>query len=217
MNKELKFNELKELAKANNIPTPFGIKKEELKNILTERGYLKENPAVKIDLPQIKEKSKKEEMIEIPEELKHLGLIPTKIKTLDEVNINNRLNTEKKLVLPQSVMEQLEREGYKVRFPTEPNIQRIMNRGGQFVKRQDGSVYKIDSGGCDEKGERIYHIAMKIKKEILDKEDDLFRAKQSSKKKQVEEGANLGESAKAGLLKVPKKYVKLTNNTNNNL
>jgi hypothetical protein len=91
-----------------------------------------------------------------------------------------------------------------------------MERGGEYILKPDGGVYKIDSGQCDEKGERIYHIAMKIKQDIIDQENKLFRERQSTKKKMVEKGGDL-EGAKAELLKVPSKYIKFTERNNNNL
>lgn len=215
MTKELKFNELRQLAKANGIPTPVGISTEGLKKILSERGLLNLSE-IKIE-PKKKETIQKEEMIKIPDELKHLGLTPVKkINRLEEVNINNRLNTERKLKLPQSIEERLKAEGYTIHYPTTPFLQRVMERGGEYITKKDGSVFKIDSGQCDEKGERIYHIAMKIKKEIIEQENNLFRQRQSFKKKRVEKGEDL-EGAKAELLKVDPKYIKFTEKNNNKL
>jgi hypothetical protein len=89
MTKELKINELRKLAKDNNIPTPFGIKKEELHKILSDRGLL--NTLENKIIAETKVSTKKDDMIEIPDDLKHLGLTPVKkINRLEEVNINNR-------------------------------------------------------------------------------------------------------------------------------
>ena len=64
MTKELKINELRKLAKDNNIPTKVGITKEELQKILSDRGLLNsETPLETKITSKTKETIKKEEMI----------------------------------------------------------------------------------------------------------------------------------------------------------
>lgn len=187
--KEYNYKELQEIAKANNFPS-VGVKKEELIEILSKRDLLPKANVQK-DKPIEEEKSKeieKSEMITVPKDLAHLGLTPLKRITPDEVKISHLVNSENLLSIPREIEERLTREGYRWFFPLDYECGRNMERGCEFIIDKQGNSIKIDAGQCNKSGERMYHIAMKQKIELWERERKLFKEKQKSLEKGIKSG-----------------------------
>ena len=169
MNNLEKFRELKEIAKNNNISIPQGTKLEDLKKILVEKNLL---------LKSSKEQKNQENLIEIPEEFQKLGIKPRKKKVLEEVELNNRFSSVNLFNLPKYIEDDLAKNEYRKEFPIlKEQIEKCLDRGAEFILDKNGNPIKIYSGSCDEKGERLYHVALKIRKDIIEKEHELFRNK----------------------------------------
>jgi hypothetical protein len=189
---EYNYKELQKIAKANGLPSVM-VKKEELIKILSDRNLLPDKP---IKEEKSKEIVKQSEMIQVPKDLAHLGIQPIKRLTPKEVDLSYLANYEKQLSIPREIEDELIREGYRVFYPLDFECEKNMRRGCEFVMDKQGNSFKIDSGQANKKGERVYHIAMKQKLELWEKEQELFRNRQKSLESGLKQGGTLDDKGK---------------------
>lgn len=216
--KEYNYKELQAIAKKANLPSVM-IKKEELIKILSDRNLLPDKPIKEEKSKEIKLETKKitpkePEMIQVPKDLAHLGIQPMKRLTPDEVNLSYLTSYETQLSIPRNIQERLTREGYRWFFPLDHECEKNMRRGCEFIIDESGSSFKIDARQANEKGERVYHIAMKQKLELWEQEQELFKQRQKSLERGIKQGGTLN---KKGELEKPQDsaYLKHTSEVKN--
>lgn len=175
------MSQLREEAKKQGKTVPFGATKNDLIKLLQQE----------VQHSSEENQSSKEDS-DVPAELKHLNLVPVKNLTREEVDINRTMSSGRILKVPPHIKRQLDREGYELLFPftTTDCINRARERGARFVYNKDGSLIKITAKKSNEKGELIYHVAMKIKREILEEEKRQHRERALNLKKGVQSGEN---------------------------
>jgi hypothetical protein len=214
--KNLKYEELKELAKQLKIKLSYPLKREKLIELIKNangsngetkpcipyplqkrdefKNLSKEEEEKKLKNIMLKTANEKSEYIEIPEELKDFKLTRKKKKLRREDIEYNDLKKHKynfEQFVPQNILEEVKRDGYSLIFPlgVPEDIQRQMNRGADFVKDKEGKLVKISAGQPNAKGELQYHIVMKIANMILEEENRIHIDKHKKKIRKLQKSS----------------------------
>jgi hypothetical protein len=207
------YQELKAEARARSITVPFGTSKEQLLQLLNPVAQTPIEPEKVIK--EEKPTETKEPSNSVPKDLQKLNLIPIRKMSAEDVRIDKASNYKRKLDVPSEIKEELEREGYKLLFPLddEVSLNYHIRRGADFVQNLDGSSIRIPAQQSNVRGEAQYHIAMKIKKEILDEE----ARQQKAQALKMREKHRTGQGDLKSDIGASDSYVKFTNSNDNKI